>query len=158
MMKRNDGYALAYVLVVMLILAAIAVAVMTMSLQVLKNQQTSITRMQDKYAAQGLVEQVVAQLERAKTFSDDSPEEIAANTTSPENVNITPGEDFKTITVEVESASAKVIAEMKIEAITKTETTGTTENGDPIETEKVVGHTVVYTSYKTERISTEVNR
>lgn len=67
MLKRNEGYALSYVLVVLLVLCGIAIAVMSISLHNLKNQQASIDRMVDKYAAQGLVEQVVAQLEHSTT-------------------------------------------------------------------------------------------
>ena len=67
MLKRNEGYALSYVLVVLLVLCGIAIAVMSISLNNLKNQQASIDRMVDKYAAQGMVEQVVAQLENSKT-------------------------------------------------------------------------------------------
>ena len=63
MMKRNEGYALSYVLVVLLVLALIAVSVLSPPLRNLQNQQASIARMQEKYSAQGKVEQVVAQLE-----------------------------------------------------------------------------------------------
>lgn len=62
MFKRNDGYALSYVLVVLMVLAIIATAVMAPPLRNLQMQQASIERMQEKYAAQGMVEQVVAQL------------------------------------------------------------------------------------------------
>ena len=64
MFKRNDGYALSYVLVVLMVLAIIATAVMAPPLRNLQMQQASIERMKDKYIAQGMVEQVVAQLER----------------------------------------------------------------------------------------------
>lgn len=63
MFKRNDGYALSYVLVVLLVLAIIATAVMAPPLRNLQMQQASIERMQEKYAAQGMVEQVVAELQ-----------------------------------------------------------------------------------------------
>lgn len=62
MFKRNDGYALSYVLVVLLVLGIIAAAVMAPPLRNLQQQQASIQRMQEKYAAQGMIEQVVAQL------------------------------------------------------------------------------------------------
>ena len=65
MFKRNDGYALSYVLVVLLVLCIIAVSVMSAPLRNLQMQQASIARMQEKYAAQGMIEQVVAQLEHA---------------------------------------------------------------------------------------------
>ena len=62
MLKRNEGYALSYVLVVLLVLCIIAISVMSAPLRNLQMQQASIARMQDKYAAQGMIEQVVAQL------------------------------------------------------------------------------------------------
>ena len=72
MFKRNDGYALSYVLVVLMVLAIIATAVMAPPLRNLQMQQASIERMQDKYVAQGIVEQVVAQLENAAAPLEDS--------------------------------------------------------------------------------------
>ena len=60
MMKRDDGYALSYVLIVLLVLAAIAMATMSLSVNVMQSQKASIDRMQDRYEAQGMVEQVVA--------------------------------------------------------------------------------------------------
>ena len=153
MMKRDDGYALLYVLVAMLILAGIAVAVMTMSLQVLKNQQSSIERMQDKYEAQGLAEQVVAQLEHATdidtVIADYTPAEgeeipnpycaVIEDSTNPEQ--------YKLI---ASSGRATVTAEFTAKQITKTETTGTDQDGNPITTNTPVGYTITYISYKTE--------
>lgn len=66
MKKHNGGYALPLVLVVMAVLCLIATAVLTNARQGLSSQRASIQRMQDKYAAQGAIEQVVAQI----TFRD----------------------------------------------------------------------------------------
>ena len=60
MRKYNEGYALPFVVVVMLVLCLVAVSILTFSLQNLQNQQTSIERMQDKYEAQGEVEKKIA--------------------------------------------------------------------------------------------------
>ena len=153
MMKRNDGYALLYVLVAMLILAGIAVAVMTMSLQVLKNQQSSIERMQDKYEAQGLAEQVVAQLEHATDIDT-----VIADYTPAEGEEIpnpycaviegsTPVQ-YKLV---ASAGRATVTAEFTAKQITKTVDTGTKdEHGNPITTNTPVGYTITYISYKTE--------
>lgn len=62
MRKYNEGYALPFVVVVMLVLCLVAVSILTFSLQNLQNQQTSIERMQDKYEAQGDVEKKIANL------------------------------------------------------------------------------------------------
>ena len=156
MMKRDDGYALLYVLVAMLILAGIAVAVMTKSLQVLKNQQSSMERLQNKYEAQGLAEQVVAQLEHAKT-TDDLKAVIAKYPPAEGEEIPTPycaviedstnPEQYKLI---ASSGRATVTAEFTAKQITKTETTGTDQDGNPIPTPTTVGHTITYISYKTE--------
>ena len=156
MMKRNDGYALLYVLVAMLILAGIAVAVMTMSLQVLKNQQSSIERMQDKYEAQGLAEQVVAQLEHAKTTDDLKA--VIAKYPPAEGEEIpnpycaviedsTNPEQYKLI---ASSGRATVTAEFTVEQVTKNEITGEDPEDNPIPTPTTVGHIITYISYKTE--------
>ena len=153
MMKRNDGYALLYVLVAMLILAGIAVAVMTMSLQVLKNQQSSMERLQNKYEAQGLAEQVVAQLEHATDIND-----IIADYTPAEGEEIpnpycaviedsTNPEQYKLV---ASTGRATVTAEFTAKQITKTETTGTDQDGNPITTNTPVGYTITYISYQTE--------
>ena len=62
MRKHNDGYALVLVLVVMVVLCLVALALMSNSLRNLQSQQKSIERMEDKYAAEGAVEIVVAEL------------------------------------------------------------------------------------------------
>lgn len=156
MMKRNDGYALLYVLVAMLILAGIAVAVMTMSLQVLKNQQSSMERLQNKYEAQGLAEQVVAQLEHAKTTDDlkaviakypPAEGEEISNPYCAVIEDSTNPEQYKLV---ASSGRATVTAEFTAKQITKTETTGTDQEGNPITTNTPVGYTITYISYKTE--------
>lgn len=74
-MKRNDGYALPFVLVVMVVVCLIAVSVMSFSLRCLQSQQASIESMVAKYEALGEVEKVIALLESAKT----GPVEIEEN-------------------------------------------------------------------------------
>lgn len=64
MKKRNtDGFALIYVVVVIFILCAIALALMSSTLRTLQAQEASIRRMEQKYAAQGEIERLVAELE-----------------------------------------------------------------------------------------------
>ena len=157
MMKRNDGYALLYVLGAMLFLAGIAVAVMTMSLQVLKNQQSSIERMQDKYEAQGLAEQVVAQLEHAKTTDDlkaviaKYPPAEGEEIPNPYCAVIEDSTNPEQYKLNASSGRATVTAEFTAKQITKTVDTGTKdEHGNPITTNTPVGYTITYISYKTE--------
>ena len=63
MRKYDEGYALPFAVVVMLVLCLVAVSILTVSLHNLQNQQASIERMQDKYEAQGKVEALIAQYE-----------------------------------------------------------------------------------------------
>lgn len=65
MLKRNDGYALTYVLVVLMVLCVIAISVLSAPLRNLQKQYAYIAQMQDRYTAQGMVEQVIAKAERA---------------------------------------------------------------------------------------------
>ena len=63
MRKYDEGYALPFAVVVMLVLCLVAVSILTVSLHNLQNQQATIERMQDKYEAQGEVEKAIALIE-----------------------------------------------------------------------------------------------
>lgn len=63
MTKRDEGYALPFVLVVLLVLVALAVGVMDLSLRNLQSQQNTIQRMQAKYEAAAKIEEVFAAAE-----------------------------------------------------------------------------------------------
>ena len=63
MKKHDEGYVLAFVMVVITVLCLIAVLLMPLSLRNLEAQNDSIRRMQDKYAAQGVIETVVAKMD-----------------------------------------------------------------------------------------------
>ena len=155
MMKRNEGYALSYVLIVMLVLAAISMGVMTLALQVMKNQQASIKRMQDKYAAQGMIEQVVAELEHAVNDSE-AANVIAGYARNDEHPDLNPycipdDTNPKKCTIYAVYEKNTVTAEIMWEQITTTEDTGEVdENNNPITTTSVIGYTVTYLSYNTE--------
>ena len=155
MMKRNDGYTLAYVVVVLGVMATVALATMTLALLPQKSLHNSMKRMQDKYAAQGKVEQVVAQLEHA-----DTQEKIngiigaylysGENSTKNPYCEITPDTTPTKYTVVASYGQTVVTAEFTLTERKKTETTG--EGEDAVTTTTTVGYTVTYTSYKTEVI------
>lgn len=64
MKKRNDeGFALAYVVVVIFVLCSIAIALMSSTLRTLQAQENMVQRMKDKYEAMGEIERLVAELE-----------------------------------------------------------------------------------------------
>ena len=62
MKKHDEGYVLAFVMVVITVLCLVAVSLLPISLRNLQAQTDSIRRMQDKYEAQGVVETVVAKM------------------------------------------------------------------------------------------------
>lgn len=78
MKKRNtDGFALIYVVVVIFILCAIALALMSSTLRTLQAQEASIRRMEQKYAAQGEIERLVAELDIQKYESPHTTSEVS---------------------------------------------------------------------------------
>lgn len=58
--KDTGGYALLYVLVIVMVLAAISMMICTVALRNLQSQETAVERMADKYAAQGEIERIKA--------------------------------------------------------------------------------------------------
>lgn len=61
-MKRNDGYALPFVLIVMVIICLVAVSILSFSLDNLKSQKASVERMQSQYVAEGKIEKVLIKI------------------------------------------------------------------------------------------------
>ncbi len=68
MRKNNEGYVLPFVLVVMIVLTIIATSLMTAALRNLQSQQKFTERMETKYAAEGEIEKIVAQLSNEENF------------------------------------------------------------------------------------------
>lgn len=64
MKKHDEGYVLAYVTVVLLIFCLVAAVILTGALRNLNHQQDSIQQMKDQYVAEGMIEQVLAQLDK----------------------------------------------------------------------------------------------
>ena len=127
MFKRNEGYALSYVLVVLLVLCIIAISVMSAPLRNLQMQQASVARMQDKYAAQGMIEQVVAQLEHA-----DSELDVTTLVGDNGNLSITAGEN-STYTIKATTDKCVVTAEIEVTVPTSSDengASGDSENGE----------------------------
>lgn len=61
-MKKNDGYVIIYVVFVILFLCIIAVGTCTSALNNLKIQYASVKQMQDRYTAEGDIEQFMAEV------------------------------------------------------------------------------------------------
>ena len=60
MKKHDEGYVLAYVTVVLLLFSLIATMILTGAMKNMTAQQDTIQRMKDRYAAEGMIQQVVA--------------------------------------------------------------------------------------------------
>ena len=58
--KHDEGYALVFVLVVMVVLSLIAISLMTAALKNLRSQQATVAQMEAKYQAQGEMEKQIA--------------------------------------------------------------------------------------------------
>ena len=71
MKKHNEGYALPFVLVVMVVLTMVAVSILSFSLRNLQSQQASIDRMKAQYEAAGEIEKVVAVLDNDQDITLD---------------------------------------------------------------------------------------
>ncbi|MBQ8834987.1 MAG: hypothetical protein IJ001_08720 [Oscillospiraceae bacterium] len=77
MKKHDEGYTIPLVLVVMVIMILVASLVLANSLQTAQNQQEAILQMKDKYAAEGKIEILVAQLLQESEYT--SMTEISEN-------------------------------------------------------------------------------
>lgn len=69
--KHDEGYALIFVLVVMVVLSIIAISLMSGALKNLTNQTATVDRMQEKYTAQGEMEKQIATLIYRLTDPED---------------------------------------------------------------------------------------
>lgn len=70
--KDNGGYALAYVLIVVLVLCAVAVSVCTAALKNYQAQERSIRQTQQLYQAEGEIEKFVALAEEVSFLTDSA--------------------------------------------------------------------------------------
>ena len=78
-MKRYDeGYALALVLVVLVVVCLVAASILTLAVDNLTAQQNFVSRMQEEYTAKGKMEQIQANLEQ----------DIQKRSVTPENVKV----------------------------------------------------------------------
>lgn len=71
--KDTGGYALLYVLVIVMVLVAISMMICTVALRNLQSQQAAVERMADKYAAQGEIEKIKAIMEEGISGEYDNP-------------------------------------------------------------------------------------
>ena len=80
MKKRQEGYVLLYVVVVIILLSVVAMTISTISLRNLQRQQASLERTQQLYAAEGEIERFVANVESKALEVTAAESEDAART------------------------------------------------------------------------------
>ena len=107
MKKHDEGYVLAYVTVVLLVFCLVATTILTGALQNLQNQQNAIAKMQDQYAAEGMIEQIVAQWS-ACVFAVDEPVKIDQT----DSTVICTAKDSEKITLSATSGMVTIICEL----------------------------------------------
>ena len=76
--KETGGYALAYVLIVILVLCAIAMTICTIALRNYQGQVRAVAQTQQIYQAEGEIEKLIAQAEDVNGLSESELADYAA--------------------------------------------------------------------------------
>ena len=153
--KDTGGYALLYVLVVIILLCAVAMMICTVSMQNLTAQQKSVERMVDKYAAQGEVEKILAQIPEVpmaqkKDTGSDTARNFAESAYKELYEALDGSDEFIKCTIDENSA----IIEIKYEGIkAELKTTLTRTQTEIKENDRVTGYEYSITSSKPELVS-----
>ena len=114
MMKRNEGYTLPFVLVVMVVLCTVAISITSVTLRNLVNQQKFMDRMTDRYAAQGQIEMIVAQLEHNAVNEKIKLHELCDGMNMAVNMDEDTGTIFESMTLTVCHETAEVTAVLEL--------------------------------------------
>ena len=127
MNKHDEGYVLAYVTVVLLLFCLIATMILTGAMKNLTNQQDAIARMEDQYAAAGMIEQVVANM--GKIEDSDYLEAIGVSCEKNENDNyvLTARHESVEITCEITPAGKYISYEISTATTVPNEDGGVAE-------------------------------
>ena len=78
MKKRNEGYTLVLVMIVLVILCLLSAYILSFSLKNINTQKTAALRMQDQYAVMGEIEATVTNLQ---VFVEKYPETVTVEVT-----------------------------------------------------------------------------
>ncbi len=82
MKKHDEGYALALVLVVLLVLGILVSIMLTFSLQHVQTQARYVDRMQHQYAAAGEIEAIIGQMQSPAGYSLPAENVLNADSTT----------------------------------------------------------------------------
>ena len=75
MKKHNEGYTLVLVMLVLVVLCLLAGFILTTALRNLEAQQSAAQQVQDRYAAQGELEKIVAQYQQEGKLPENTEED-----------------------------------------------------------------------------------
>lgn len=131
-MKKNDGYVIIYVVFVIIFLCIVAVGTCTSALNNLKTQHAVVEQMQDRYTAEGNIEQFMAEVcvageaidSGGDLYSDPDDAETAAknrfkDTLSGMSGSWVNGNEY-VVTLKAVSDSTKIIAEVAFQVSIET--------------------------------------
>lgn len=124
MKKHDEGYILAFVLIVVAVLALISTAVSTVAVRNIETQQNAVVRMQAKYEAEGIIEAVLAQLndstfDHSKSAEEAFKEKIEGICSSAPK--ITEGVQISVNGLEFEPISEGFICKLTLEVLRESE-------------------------------------
>ena len=116
--KETGGYALAYVLIVILVLCAIAMTICTIALRNYQGQVRAVAQTQQLYQAEGEIEKFVALAEDVDTALLANREAYAAYVKSladgNDSLTVTDGAGVNEFTVTYQSGSIQIEANIAI--------------------------------------------
>lgn len=156
--KENGGYALLYVLVVVILLGAVALSICAIALRNYQAQVTSAAQMQDLYRAEGEIEKFVALADGIVLEGDCTGEAyenaIQAKLPGPD-ITWEVKEDMSQITLSAQGGTAKVTAVLKVEPNVIQEEARDSETGN-VETPKLTEMKLTgYISYEITHLEPE---
>lgn len=124
--KDTSGYALLYVLVIVMVLTAISMMICIVALRNLQSQETAVERMADKYAAQGEIERIKAQkstdlsIDLGTNGSEEDAKKAYVNamcSAEPSVYSLIDGHP-KQLMITVSDGNTKIIAVLEVEDVT----------------------------------------
>lgn len=152
--KDTGGYALLYVLVIVMVLVAISMMICTVALRNLQSQQAAVERMANKYAAQGEIEKIKAQIDNKELLielgtnnSDDNARKAFVEKMCTDSL-YSPVEETQ-LKVAVSNKGIKVTAILKIDSVDIT-SYSVTEEGIENTYYMLKGVSTSFTSYTIE--------
>ena len=144
MKKHDEGYVMILVLVVMIVMGLVTASILTFSLRNLQNQQLSIERMADKYAAQGMIEEYFEKSKqnggitiKESTIEGEENEEEYLKATPAENSKSDEAGDFVEAVIVAKYHSVTIDCKVRVY--------GTVSEGKPY---FITDPEITYTSYK----------